>query len=142
MMRLALALLLAGCAVGPRSYDSTLTPVEHRAIRALVGATVTFGGEAFGVRPTVALIAGTVGVLAVTKAELFLVHPERLGPWTAGDLACDLVWQSAVLPLWLSAHPARGGRPRSAGWARWRWPLLAGAAWAGAAFLVQRRCVP
>lgn len=127
---LLLLLLLAGCARGPLSYDSSISPVEHRAVRALVGATVTWGGEAFGFRPTVALLAATVGVTGASKLWLAVRHPERIGPWSAGDALCDLTWSAAVVPVEVWR------------WHGWRWGLVSAVAWGGAAWVVQRRCVP
>ncbi|MGE4163892.1 MAG: hypothetical protein AB7G23_19360 [Vicinamibacterales bacterium] len=132
------ALLLAACAVGPRSYDSTLRPVEHRAVRALIGATITLGAQDLGVRPTLALAAGTVGQVAVSKAVMAAQHPDRIGPWTPGDIACDLIWSSAVAPYWVARRAARGGGPRAA--------ALAGgltfAGWLAASVAIARSCVP
>lgn len=129
---------LAACAVGPRSYDSTLRPVEHRAVRALIGATITLGAQDLGVRPTLALAAGSVGQVAVSKAVMAAQHPDRIGPWTPGDIACDLIWSSAVAPYWVARRAARGGGPRAA--------ALAGgltfAGWLAASVAIARSCVP
>ncbi len=133
-----LLVALAGCAVGPRSYDSTLTPVQHRAVRALVGATITLGAEDVGIRPSVALVIGTVGQVAAAKALTYASHPDRIGPWTAGDVACDLVWSAAIVPYLVGRHAARGGGPRSAATAGG----LAFAGWLAAAVAVSRSCVP
>lgn len=127
---LLLALVASGCAVGSRSYDSTLTPVQHRAVRALVGATITLGAEDVGIRPSIALVIGTVGQVAATKALTYARHPDRLGPWSPGDVACDLVWSGAVAPFWLwRHHGAKAG-------------VVGAAGWLAAAVAVSRSCVP
>lgn len=133
MTRPLLAVLLAGCAVNARSYDSTLSPVQHRAVRALAGATITLGAQAVGVKPTIALLTGTVGLTGASKLALAVQHPERIGPWTAGDIACDLFSSAAVLPLWAGRHGAR--------WS-WRRFVVGGAIWGAGMYLSQKGCVP
>lgn len=133
-----LLVALAGCAVGPRSYDSTLPPVQHRAVRALVGATITLGADDVGIRPAIALAIGTVGQVVASKALMAVQHPDRLGPWTLGDVACDLTWSAAITPYLVGRHAARAGGARAAATAGG----LTFAGWLAAAVLVARRCVP
>lgn len=120
---------LLGCARGPLSYDSTISPVEHRAVRALAGATVTFGAQSFGVKPLTAVLIGTVGLTAASKALLAVQHPERFGPWSIGDAACDLLWSAAVVPLVVARKSLTRG-------------LLTALGWGAGVWAIQRRCVP
>ena len=127
---LAALLLLAGCSTNRLSYRSDLSPLAHRGVRALLGATITLGAEYGGARPTLALFAGTIGQVAVTKGILAIWHPERLGSWSAGDAACDLVSSAAVLPIVVAKHSGLKAA------------IVAGAGWGLAMWGTSKWCVP
>jgi len=129
---LVLLPLLAGCATGPLSFRDNLglSPVAHRATRGVITAGCV-GTVAAVDRATDGWAAGCIiGQVAASKAVIYLKHPDWLGPWSPADWVCDLTWSASALPFyWLIR-----GKPEKA---------AAGAvAWLGAAFLIQRGCVP
>jgi len=136
----ALALILsclAGCAGHPFSNPHPISPVQHRAIHALIGATIVFGGDYVGINPTLSLAFGTVGKVAVSKAVMVVRHPDWFGSWTPGDVACDVVASSAVFPVWAGKHLARAGRAWD-----WRAAVLSGLGWGAAMIAVDQWCIP
>ena len=139
LLLLLLVALVSGCATGARSYRSDLSPVAHRATRALIGATVTLGAKDVGVSPMLALGLGTVGHVGLSKTVMAIQSPEKLGPWTPGDIACDLIWSAAISPYWAGRYLRPAGSSRR--WA-WRSAVVAAGLWLGSGAILARSIVP
>lgn len=122
------ALLLAGCAVGPRSYDASVPPVPYRAVKAATGAAAVLTLERVGVPQPLATILGVGGPVVLGK----LARPQHEHP--LGDWVCDLTLGAAVVPIVLA-------KPRLGRW-NLQLGLVAGVAWGGAMAAVDQLCIP
>jgi hypothetical protein len=125
---LVLVLVTLGCAAGPRSYGA---PVPHRASYSALGLACGLIASKAGIDAVVTTVGCPGAIVAVSKAIVWSRHPERLGPWSPGDVACDLLWT---------------GVPMTVGRFVWRkqWRAAVASLVVGGAGLVwvQRRCVP
>lgn len=134
VLLLALPTLL-GCGAHRYSAPTELSPLAHRGTRALIGATVTLGAKEVGIKPSLAILLGTVGQVGASKALIAIRHPDWIGPWTPGDALCDVWTSAAVVPLVIGRQM---GKERF----HWRAAVVAAGAWGLGMLATDQLCIP